>query len=75
ASKLFAGEQFENSRAVFDVVVLNAAGGIAAYDLAKGSTLDLPHLMETAIKRSKEAIESGAAKQKLVQWSAVTQQL
>lgn len=75
ASKLFAGEQFENSKAVFDVVVLNAAGGIAAYDLAKGSTLDLPHLMETAIKRSKEAIESGAAKQKLVQWSAVTQQL
>jgi anthranilate phosphoribosyltransferase len=75
ASKLFAGEQFENSKAVFDVVVLNAAGGIAAYDLAKGSTLDLPNLMETAIKRSKEAIESGAAKQKLVQWSAVTQQL
>jgi anthranilate phosphoribosyltransferase len=75
ASKLFAGEQFENSKAVFDVVVLNAAGGIAAYDLAKGSTLDLPNLMETAVERSKEALKSGAALQKLVQWSAITQQL
>ncbi len=75
ASKLFAGEEFENSAAIFDVVVLNAAGGIAAYELAKGSKNDLPALMESAIARAKSAIESGAAKQKLVQWSAVTQQL
>jgi len=75
ASKLFAGEEFENSAAIFDVVVLNAAGGIAAYELAKGSKNDLPALMESAIARAKSAIESGAAKHKLVQWSAVTQQL
>lgn len=75
ASKLFAGEEFENSAAIFDVVVLNAAGGIAAYELAKGSKNDLPALMESAIARAKSAIESGAAKQKLVKWSAVTQQL
>lgn len=75
ASKLFSGEHFENSQAVFDVVALNAAGGIAAYELAKGSQLDLPTLMEQAIQRSKEAIESGAAMRKLVQWSAITQQL
>lgn len=75
ASKLFAGEAFENSAAIFDVVVLNAAGGIAAYELAKGSKNDLPALMESAIASAKSAIESGAAKHKLVQWSAVTQQL
>ncbi len=75
ASKLFAGEQFQNSQAIFDVVVLNAAGGIAAYELAKGSTLELNSLIESGIARAKAAIESGAAKQKLVQWSAITQQL
>lgn len=75
ASKLFAGEQFENSEAIFDVVVLNAAGGIAAYELAKGSSDDLGSLVEAGIQRAKHALESGAAKQKLVQWSAVTQQL
>lgn len=75
ASKLFAGEPFQNSQAIFDVVVLNAAGGIAAYELAKGSTLELNLLIESGIVRAKAAIESGAAKQKLVQWSAITQQL
>ena len=75
ASKLFAGEQFENAEAIFDVVVLNAAGGIAAYELAKGSTLELNALIESGIARAKSTIESGAAKQKLVQWSAITQQL
>jgi anthranilate phosphoribosyltransferase len=75
ASKLFAGEQFPNAQAIFDVGVLNAAGGIAAYELAKGSNLDLDSLIESGISRAKSAIESGAAKQKLVHWSAITQQL
>ena len=75
ASKLFAGEQFPNVDAIFDVVVLNAAGGIAAYELSKGSNLDLESLIESGINRAKSAIESGAAKQKLVHWSAITQQL
>lgn len=75
ASKLFAGELFDNSAAIFDVVVLNAAGGIAAYELARGSKNELVDLMATAIAKAKTAIESGAAKQKLVQWSAATQQL
>jgi anthranilate phosphoribosyltransferase len=75
ASKLFAGEQFPNVDAIFDVVVLNAAGGIAAYELSKGSKSDLESLIESGINRAKSAIESGAAKQKLVHWSAITQQL
>lgn len=75
AAKLFAGEQFENSDAIFDVVTLNAAGGLAAYELAKGSKLELAALMETSISKAKSAIESGDAQRKLVQWSAVTQQL
>jgi anthranilate phosphoribosyltransferase len=75
ASKLFAGEQFPNVDAIFDVVVLNAAGGIAAYELSKGSNSDLESLIESGINRAKSAIESGAAKQKLVHWSAISQQL
>ena len=75
ASKLFAGEQFPNAQAILDVVVLNAAGGIAAYELARGSNSDLDSLIESGISRAKSAIESGAAKQKLVHWSAITQQL
>jgi anthranilate phosphoribosyltransferase len=75
ASKLFAGEQFQNAEAIFDVVVLNAAGGIAAYELAKGTNADLESLIASGIARAKNAIESGAAKHKLVQWSAITQQL
>jgi anthranilate phosphoribosyltransferase len=75
ASRLFAGEQFENSAAIKDVVVLNAAGGIVAYEIAKGSTLEIQDLFDQAIARASSAIDSGAAAQKLVQWSAVTQQL
>lgn len=75
ASRLFAGEQFENATAIRDVVVLNAAAGIVAYEIAKGSPLEIYDLFDKAIARATSAIESGAAAQKLVQWSAVTQQL
>lgn len=74
ATRLFAGDEFENSAAIRDVVVLNAAAGIVAFEMAKGSTVEPRELFDRAIQRARAAIESGAAAQKLVQWSAATQQ-
>ena len=75
ASKLFALEDFENRQAIMDIVVLNAAGGMATYAMAKGAQNELPQLIADAIEKAQAAIASGAARQKLVEWSAVTQQL
>ncbi|MEY4989783.1 MAG: anthranilate phosphoribosyltransferase [Actinomycetota bacterium] len=74
ARRLFAGEELENSKAIFDVVTLNAAGGMVAYEIAKGSRSNISGLFEAAIITAKAAIESGAAQRKLVEWSAATQQ-
>lgn len=74
ARRLFAGEAFENSQAIFDVVVLNAAGGMVAYQIAQGSRASIADLFDPAIKSAKAAIESGAAQRKVVEWSAATQQ-
>ncbi len=76
ATKLFAGEEFGNSKAIFDVVSLNAAAGIVAYELAKDLDLankDLTERFISAIGIAQEAISSGAAKRKLDTWTAATQ--
>ena len=39
AAKLFAGQDFENSSAIREVVLLNAAAGIVAFELAKDAEL------------------------------------
>lgn len=74
ARRLFAGEDFENSEAISDVVALNAAGGMVAYQIAKGSAEQIPDLFASAMESAKAAIGSGAAQRKLVEWSAATQQ-
>jgi anthranilate phosphoribosyltransferase len=76
ATKLFAGEDFGNSKAIGDVVSLNAAAGIVAYELAKDSALvaaDLTERFISALGKTQEAISSGAAKRKLDTWTAATQ--
>jgi len=76
ATKLFAGEDFANSRAIADVVCLNAAAGIVAYELAKDSALaaaDLTERFSIALGKAQEALSSGAAKRKLDTWTAATQ--
>lgn len=75
ASKLFSLEDFENRDAIFDVVALNAAGGIVAYKIAHGATETLDELFQIALTEAKEALDSGKARQKLVSWSAKTQSL
>ena len=76
ATKLFAGEDFGNSKAIGDVVSLNSAAGIVAYELAKDTALaatDLTERFISALGKTQEAISSGAAKRKLDTWTAATQ--
>ena len=76
AAALFAGNVSGNLSAIKQVVLLNSAAGIAAYQLAKDSSLtNLPieERLQQAFELAKAALESGAAHQKLVQWSHATQ--
>ena len=64
--------------AVEDIVVLNAAGGKLAYDLAKDASLASKPLEErfvAAMEVMREAIASGAAADKLNNWVEVTQRI
>jgi anthranilate phosphoribosyltransferase len=75
-NKLFAGERSGSFQAIRDIVVLNAAGGVVAYELAKDasrSELDLDIRFEDAILRVSNALDSGAAQAKLTEWIAATQ--
>ena len=77
ASKLFAGETFGNSEQIADVVTLNAAAGIVAYELAKDSKLanaDLTERFQKALARAQASLGSGDAKAKLENWTSATQQ-
>ena len=74
ATKLFSGVDFENAMAITEVVLLNAAAGIVAYELSTNSNLDILGSFAQAIDRSRAALESGAAHSKLVSWSAATLQ-
>ena len=76
ANKLFAGEASGNFAAIRDIVILNAAGGVVAYELAKDasrSEVDLDIRFEDAIQRVTTALDSGAAQAKLTEWIAATQ--
>ena len=76
AAKLFAGDEFENSSAIRDVVMLNAAAGIAAYELAKNPDLasqSIQSRLSDAMARAETALSSGEAAKKLSAWSQATQ--
>jgi anthranilate phosphoribosyltransferase len=75
-NEIFAGNRSGNLGAIRDIVVLNAAGGVVAYELAKDpsrSEVDLDLRFEDAIARVTEALDSGAARAKLTEWIAATQ--
>jgi len=76
AAALFAGELSGNYRAIKEVVLLNSAAGIAAYELAKDPNLaskSIEDRLQNGFDLAKSALESGAASEKLVQWSHATQ--
>ncbi|CAB4537971.1 MAG: anthranilate phosphoribosyltransferase [Actinobacteria bacterium] len=77
ASKLLAGDDFANSKQIGDVVALNAAAGLVAYQLAKDPNLSEKSILDRfqgAIQATQPAIANGQAHQKLVAWAAATQQ-
>lgn len=67
-TRLLAGE----TGPVRDAVVLNAAAGLTAYDAADGPLLDR---MRAAARRVRESLDSGAAREALERWAAVTQRI
>lgn len=76
ASQLFLGSDFQNSKAIRDVVLLNAAAGIVAYELAKDATKatqDLEIRFATALEKAADVLDSQAAARKLSEWSQATQ--
>lgn len=77
ASKLLAGDDFANSKQIGDVVALNAAAGLVAYQLAKEPNLSEKSILDrfqAAIQATQPATTNGQAHQKLVAWAAATQQ-
>jgi anthranilate phosphoribosyltransferase len=76
AAKLFAGQDFENSSAIREVVLLNAAAGIVAFELAKDAELaneSIESRFTKALARAEQALTSGEAARKLSSWSQATQ--
>ena len=62
--------------AVRDIVLLNAAGGVVAYELAKDSSqasVNLNDRFINALAKVREALDSGAAAEKLSAWITATQ--
>jgi anthranilate phosphoribosyltransferase len=71
ARDLFAGGTSGNLGAVRDIVILNAAGGVVAYQAAKSPELvgsELVTRFRSAVQLVTVALESGKAHSKLEQW-------
>jgi anthranilate phosphoribosyltransferase len=76
ARDLFAGKTQNQLGAVRDIVILNAAGGVVAYQVAKNPQLSgssLRSLFDSAIEKVTSALDSGAGASKLEQWVSATQ--
>jgi anthranilate phosphoribosyltransferase len=75
ARDLFAGNTSGNLGAVRDIVILNAAGGVVAYQAAKSPKMvgaELTARFESAVQAVTVALESGRAHAKLEQWVAAS---
>lgn len=75
AKQLLAGNTSGNLGAVKDIVLLNAAGGVVAYEMAHDSSkadVELELRLADALQKVTVALESGAAAQKLNDWVAAT---
>jgi anthranilate phosphoribosyltransferase len=71
ARDLFAGVTSGNLGAVRDIVILNAAGGVVAYQAAKNPELvgsELVTRFEAAVQLVTVALESGKGQSKLEHW-------
>ena len=77
ARDLFAGSTSGRLGSVRDIVILNAAGGVVAYRIAKNpqsASSRIKTQFEAAIESVTQHLDSGAASAKLEQWVSATQQ-
>lgn len=77
ARDLFAGKTSGQLGAVRDIVILNAAGGVVAYQAAQNPQLasaSIKDRFQKAIEIVTTSLDSGAAASKLESWVAATQQ-
>ena len=75
ARELFAGNTAGNLGAVKDIVLLNAAGGVVAHELAHDHSkadVDIELRLTDALQKVTVALESGASAAKLTDWIAAT---
>ena len=75
ARDLFACKTSGNLGAVRDIVLLNAAGGVVSYQMAKDSSkadVDLNIRFQEALQLVTAALDSGAAEVKLAEWITAT---
>lgn len=73
---LFAKKTAGNLGAIRDIVLLNAAGGVVSYEMAKDHSkadVDLMARFANALEKVTKALETGDAEAKLNQWTAATQ--
>jgi len=76
ANQLFSGGDFKNSMAIREVVLLNAAAGIVAYEMAKDSSKASENIetrFAAALEKAAKALDSNQAAKKLSEWSQATQ--
>jgi anthranilate phosphoribosyltransferase len=76
ARDLFARDTSGNLGAIRDIVLLNAAGGVVSYEMAKDHSkadVDLMTRFTDALQKVTQALDSGAAENKLAQWSLATE--
>ena len=75
ARDLFSNQTNGNLGAIRDIVLLNAAGGVVSYEMAKDPSktdVDLNLRFTDALEKVTRALESGAAEVKLNQWISAT---
>ena len=75
ARDLFARKTSGNLGAVRDIVLLNAAGGVVSYQMAKDPSkadVDLATRFSDALQLVSVALDSGAAELKLAEWITAT---
>ena len=71
ARDLFARKTLGNLGAIRDIVLLNAAGGVVSYEMAKDSSkadVSLELRFEDALQKVTQALDSGLAEIKLAEW-------
>ena len=77
AAGVFAGEEFPNSGPITDIVCLNAAVGIVAYELAKNpfqAKENFNDRIKSAFDVAVSSIANGSASLVAANWAASTQQ-